>query len=87
MVHTADESVRATIYHEVKTRGINAISRELSVPQGTITSYLAKVGRPGSAALIEQRFQARGREIAGQETQVEAYCGARRGRNLAITHR
>lgn len=87
MDHTPDESVRTTIYSEVKSRGNSPVARELGVPGATLTSYLAKLNRPGTAALIEQRFLARGREIAGETSSVAQFCSSRPGKNLAISHR
>jgi len=70
MTHTPDESVRAAVYSEVKTRGNSPVARELGIPGATLTSYLAKLNRPGTAALVEQRFLARGREIAGETSSI-----------------
>lgn len=86
MTHTPDESVRATIYSEVKSRGNSPVARELGIPGPTLTSYLARLNRPGTAALIEQRFLARGRELSGEASTVAQFSTRRRGKTLSITH-
>jgi hypothetical protein len=78
MTHTEDESVRAALYSEVNSRGNKPVAHELGIHGPTLISYLAKLNRPGTAALVEQRFLARGREIAGETSPREAFHTTRR---------
>ena len=87
MTHTEDQSVRAAVRAMVQNTSVRKVSSELGVTHDTVNSYLAGTHRAATAALIEQRFQARGREIAEASSPVEAFAFARRGKSLGISYR